>query len=46
MPNPRSAAELVVTLDTAKGEVSHLLGGRWANSTEAVARARQLGLFP
>ena len=47
MPNPRIAAELVVTLDTVKKHVSHLLGKLGAaNRTEAVARARQLGLFP
>jgi len=47
MPNPRIAAELVVTVDTVKKHVSHLLGKLGAaNRTEAVARARQLGLIP
>jgi len=46
-PNPRIAAELVVTLDTVKKHVSHLLGKLGAaNRTEAVTRARQLGLIP
>jgi LuxR family maltose regulon positive regulatory protein len=46
-PNPRIAAELVVTLDTVKKHVSHLLGKLGAaNRTEAVTRARQLGLLP
>ena len=47
MPNPRIAAELVVTADTVKKHVSHLLGKLGAaNRTEAVTRARQLGLIP
>jgi LuxR family maltose regulon positive regulatory protein len=47
MPNPRIAEELVVTLDTVKKHVSHLLGKLGAaNRTEAVTRARQLGLIP
>ena len=47
MPNPRIAQELVVTLDTVKKHVSHLLGKLGAaNRTEAVTRARQLGLIP
>jgi DNA-binding CsgD family transcriptional regulator len=47
MPNPRIAAELVVTLDPVKKHVSHLLGKLGAaNRTEAVTRARQLGLIP
>ncbi len=47
MPNPRIADQLVVTLDTVKKHVSHLLGKLGAtNRTEAVARARQLGLIP
>jgi LuxR family maltose regulon positive regulatory protein len=47
MPNPCIAAELVVTLDTVKKHVSHLLGKLGAaNRTEAVTRARQLGLIP
>jgi hypothetical protein len=42
-----SAAELVVTLDTVKKHVSHLLGKLGAaNRTEAVTRARLLGLIP
>jgi len=46
-PNPRIAAELVVTLDTVKKHVSHVLGKLGAaNRTEAVTRARQLGLIP
>jgi LuxR family maltose regulon positive regulatory protein len=45
--NSRIAAELVVTLDTVKKHVSHLLGKLGAaNRTEAVTRARQLGLLP
>ena len=41
------AAELVVTLDTVKKHVTHLLGKLGAaNRTEAVARARELGLIP
>ena len=47
MPNPRIAQELVVTLDTVEKHVSHLLGKLGAaNRTEAVTRARQLGLIP
>jgi LuxR family maltose regulon positive regulatory protein len=47
MPNPRIAQHLVVTLDTVKKHVSHLLGKLGAaNRTEAVTRARQLGLIP
>jgi len=46
-PNPRIAGELVVTLDTVKKHVSHLLGKLGAaNRTEAVTRARKLGLIP
>jgi LuxR family transcriptional regulator, maltose regulon positive regulatory protein len=46
-PNPRIADELVVSLDTVKKHVSHLLGKLGAaNRTEAVTRARQLGLIP
>ena len=46
-PNPRIAEQLVVTLDTVKKHVSHLLGKLGAaNRTEAVTRARQLGLIP
>jgi LuxR family maltose regulon positive regulatory protein len=47
MTNPRIAEQLVVTLDTIKKHVSHLLGKLGAaNRTEAVARARQLSLIP
>jgi len=47
MPNPRIAEELVVSLDTVKKHVSHLLSKLGAaNRTEAVTRARQLGLIP
>jgi LuxR family maltose regulon positive regulatory protein len=46
-PNPRIAKELVVSLDTVKKHVSHILAKLGAaNRTEAVTRARQLGLFP
>jgi LuxR family transcriptional regulator, maltose regulon positive regulatory protein len=45
--NRRIAEELVVTLDTVKEHVSHLLDKLGAaNRTEAVARARELGLIP
>jgi LuxR family maltose regulon positive regulatory protein len=44
--NQRIAEELVVTLDTVKKHVSHLLDKLGAaNRTEAVARARELGLI-
>jgi LuxR family transcriptional regulator, maltose regulon positive regulatory protein len=44
--NQEIAEELVVTLDTVKKHVSHLLDKLGAgNRTEAVARARQLGLL-
>jgi LuxR family transcriptional regulator, maltose regulon positive regulatory protein len=44
--NRRIAAELVVTLDTVKKHVGHVLDKLGAaNRTEAVARARQLGLI-
>jgi LuxR family maltose regulon positive regulatory protein len=47
LPNPRIAQHLVVTLDTVKKHVSHLLAKLGAaNRTEAVTRARQLGLIP
>ena len=47
MPNPRIAKQLVVSLDTVKKHVSHVLGKLGsANRTEAVTRARQLGLIP
>ena len=46
-PNPRIAGQLVVSLDTVKKHVSHLPGKLGAaNRTEAVTRARQLGLIP
>ena len=44
--NRRIAADLVVTLDTVKKHVGHVLDKLGAaNRTEAVARARQLGLI-
>jgi LuxR family maltose regulon positive regulatory protein len=44
--NPRIARTLVVTLDTVKKHVSHVLAKLGAgNRTEAVARARELGLL-
>ncbi len=46
-PNQRIAHDLVVALDTVKKHVTHVLGKLGAaNRTEAVARARQLGLIP
>ena len=45
--NRAIAAQLVVTLDTVKKHVSHVLGKLGAaNRTEAVARARELSLIP
>jgi LuxR family maltose regulon positive regulatory protein len=45
--NQAIAAELVVTLDTVKKHVSHVLGKLGAASrTQAVARARELDLIP
>ena len=45
--NQRIARDLVVALDTVKKHVTHVLGKLGAaNRTEAVARARQLGLIP
>jgi len=45
--NQAIAGQLVVTLDTVKKHVSHLLGKLGAaNRTEAVIRARELGLIP
>ena len=45
--NQAIAADLVVTLDTVKKHVSHVLGKLGAaNRTEAVARARELGQIP
>ena len=47
MPNQGIARQLVVSLDTVKKHVSHVLGKLGAASrTEAVARAHQLGLVP
>jgi LuxR family maltose regulon positive regulatory protein len=44
--NQAIADRLVVTLDTVKKHVTHLLGKLGAaNRTEAVARARELGLI-
>jgi LuxR family maltose regulon positive regulatory protein len=46
-PNQAIAEELFVTLDTVKKHVTHVLGKIGAaNRTEAVARARELGLLP
>lgn len=46
-PNQAIARELVVSLDKVKKHVGHVLGKLGAaNRTEAVARARQLGLIP
>ena len=46
-PNQVIARELVVTLDTVKKHVGHVLGKLGAaNRTEAVARARELSLIP
>ena len=46
-PNRAIAEELVITLDTVKRHVSHVFGKLGvANRTQAVARARQLGLLP
>jgi LuxR family transcriptional regulator, maltose regulon positive regulatory protein len=45
--NQRIARDLVVALDTVKKHVTHVLGKLGAaNRTEAVARARDLGLIP
>ena len=45
--NQAIAGELVVTLDTVKKHVTHVLGKLGAASrTEAAARARELGLIP
>jgi LuxR family maltose regulon positive regulatory protein len=45
--NQRIAHDLVVALDTVKKHVTHVLGKLGAaNRTEAVAKARQLGLIP
>ena len=46
-PNQVIAGQLVVSLDTVKKHVSHVLGKLGAaNRTEAVTRARELGLIP
>jgi len=46
MANQQIARELVVALETAKKHVSHVLGKLGAvNRTQAVARARELGLL-
>ena len=45
--NQAIASQLVVTLDTVKKHVGHVLGKTGAaNRTEAVTRARELGLIP
>jgi len=45
--NQAIASQLVVTLDTVKKHVSHVLGKLGAaKRTEAVARARELSLIP
>jgi DNA-binding CsgD family transcriptional regulator len=45
--NQAIASQLFVTLDTVKKHVSHLLGKLGAeNRTEAVTRARELGMIP
>jgi LuxR family transcriptional regulator, maltose regulon positive regulatory protein len=45
--NQAIAEELVISLDTVKSHVSHVLDKLGAaNRTQAVARARDLGLFP
>jgi LuxR family transcriptional regulator, maltose regulon positive regulatory protein len=45
--NQAIANQLVITLDTVKKHVSHVLGKLGAaNRTEAVTRARELGLIP
>jgi len=46
MSNHQIAEELVVTLDTVKKHVSHILGKLGATSrTQAVAKARELALL-
>jgi LuxR family transcriptional regulator, maltose regulon positive regulatory protein len=45
-PNQAIAEELVVTLETVKSHVAHILGKLGvANRTQAVTRARELGLL-
>ena len=47
LPNQAIADELVITLDTVKKHVGHMLGKLGAaNRTEAVARARELRMIP
>ena len=44
--NQAIASELVITLDTVKRHVTHILGKLGvANRTQAVIRARELGLL-
>jgi LuxR family transcriptional regulator, maltose regulon positive regulatory protein len=46
-PNQAIAGELFVTLATVKKHVGHIVGKlAAANRTQAVARARELGLIP
>ena len=46
-PNRAIAERAVITVDTVKRHVSHVFAKLGvANRTEAVARARQLGLLP
>jgi LuxR family maltose regulon positive regulatory protein len=46
-PNRAIAEDLVITLDTVKRHLSHLFSKlEVANRTQAVARARELGLLP
>jgi LuxR family transcriptional regulator, maltose regulon positive regulatory protein len=46
-PNHVIASQLVITLDTVKKHVSHILGKLGAaNRTQAVIRARELSLIP
>ena len=46
-PTEALTLDLVVALNTVKKHVTHVLGKLGAaNRTEAVARARQLGLIP
>ena len=45
-PNQRIAEELVVTVDTVKKPITHVLSKLGAaNRTEAVSRTRELGLI-
>jgi hypothetical protein len=47
VPNRAIAEQLVVTLETVKKHLSHLFDKLGvANRTQAVARARELGLLP